>query len=245
MKDDSDPLRSWRIDEIIQHSSFAKKDMYGSLFFYLRKLLLQFCHQFRNSNVDLQLFQVDALELPSLLKRGGQANYSFDRIEVSNITDRGYLGLELTLSIFGPLLKPRSQNPKATLLALFLNAIHEESYGASVIASLESDKDRICRYLPLTREVLANARPSSADFIRFIEASAMFRDFDKPFRRFMEQCRFSEISAVNGLRMKEKNSIVKSWPLRLGERATANEFDILHASGHHGSERYVEWERAI
>jgi hypothetical protein len=73
----------------------------------------------------------------------------------------------------------------------------------------------------------------------------MFRDFDKPFKRFMEQCRFSEISAVNGLRMKEKNSIVKSWPLRLGKRATANEFDILHASGHYGSERYVEWERAI
>lgn len=82
MKDDSDPLRSWRIDEIIQHSSFAKKDMYGSLFFYLRKLLLRFCHQFRNSNVDLQLFQVDALELPSLLRGSGQANYSFDRIEV-------------------------------------------------------------------------------------------------------------------------------------------------------------------
>jgi hypothetical protein len=61
---------------------------------------------------------------------------------------RGYLGPELTLSTFGPLLKSKSLNPKATLLALSLNAIHEEeSYGGNVIASLQSNKERMCKYL--------------------------------------------------------------------------------------------------
>jgi hypothetical protein len=165
--------------------------------------------------------------------------------QVSNITDRGYLGPELTLSTFGPLLKSKSQNPKATLLALFLNAIHEEeSYGGNVIASLQSDKERMRKYLTITQEMFTRG-PSNADFVRFIEASAMFRDFDEPFRRFMEQCRLGEISAFNGLRVKEINSIVRPWPLRLGKTATKEEFDILHASSHLGSERYVEWERAI
>ena len=167
--------------------------------------------------------------------------------QVSNITDIGYLGPELTLSTFGPLLKPRSQNPRATLLALFLNAVHEDesSYSASIIASVKSNLGRIRNYLPVTREMLAKRSPPSADSLRLIEALTMFRDFDKPFRLFMAQCRFGEISARNGLRMKKRNSIVTPWPLRIKERATKEEFDILHASGHHGSERYVEWERAI
>ena len=262
MKDDSDPLQSWCIHDILQHAPSAKKDMYGSLFFYLRKLLLQFCRRIRSSDVDLQIFHVNALELPNLLKGRGQASCSFDRIEVcftfytfgfrnpnawqvSNITDRGYVGPGATLSTFGPLLKPASENPKATLLALFLNAVHEnESYTDSIITSLKSDRDRISRYLKVTRD-MSKGGSSNADLMRLIGASSMFRDFDKPFRQFMEQCRFGEISTSNGLRVKGKHSIVESWPLRLKHDTTKEEFDVLHASGHIGSERYVEWERVI
>jgi hypothetical protein len=78
-----------------------------------------------------------------------------------------------------------------------------------------------------------------------MEASVMFRDFDEPFRRFMELWQFREISKFNGLRTKGQNSIVESWPMRLSKTATKEEFDTLQASGHHGSERYVEWEREI
>jgi hypothetical protein len=167
-------------------------------------------------------------------------------VQVSNITDRGYLGPARTLSVFGPLLKPRSQNPKATLLALFLNAVHEvETYEPSFSASFEPGINRIKNYLPVTREMLANRNCYNADSIRLHAALPIFADYDTMFRRFMEQCQFSEISALNGLRVKEKNSIVKPWPLRLGKRATKKEFDILLASSHLGSERYVEWERAI
>jgi hypothetical protein len=77
MKDDSDPLRGWCDEDVLQHSPSAKKDLYGSLFLYLRSLLLEFCRRIRSFNIEIQMFQVDALELPNLL--GAR---SFDRIEV-------------------------------------------------------------------------------------------------------------------------------------------------------------------
>ena len=61
----------------------------------------------------------------------------------------------------------------------------------------------------------------------------------------MELWQFREISKSNGLRIKGQNSIVEPWPMRLSKTATKEEFDILQASGHHGSEGYVEWEREI
>ncbi len=85
MKDDSDPLNSWRFEEIIQHAPCAKDDIYGGLFFYLRNLFLKFCHRMRNSNVEIQLFRADALALPNLLRARGPAKYFFDRIEVRQI----------------------------------------------------------------------------------------------------------------------------------------------------------------
>lgn len=72
----------WSIGEISQCAPSAEKDVYGSLFFYLRKLLLRFCRQIRNSKVEIQLFQADALKLPDLLSQRGTAKDGFDRIEV-------------------------------------------------------------------------------------------------------------------------------------------------------------------
>ncbi|KIW63760.1 hypothetical protein PV04_08738 [Phialophora macrospora] len=242
MKDDSDPLRGWCVADVLQHSPSAKRDLYGSLFFCVRNLLLEFCRRIRRFAVEIQMFQVDALELPNLLR-----DRSFDRIEVSNITDRGYLGPELTLSTFGSLLKPKSDNPKAILLGLFLNAIFENGqYDTSVVASLKANGERMAKYLTITRDMFSRDREiSNPDLLRFMEASSMFHDYEKPFSHFMEQCRFREISASAGLRMKEENSIVEPWPMRLADGASKEEFDVLYASGQVGCERYVEWERAI
>lgn len=44
-------------------------------------------------------------------------------MQVSNITDAGYLGTRQTLTLLSPLLQPPSQSPHGTLIALYLNAI--------------------------------------------------------------------------------------------------------------------------
>lgn len=70
------------------------------------------------------------------------------------------------------------------------------------------DKHRMFKYITLTPKAFARGGTSNAYLIRFMEASVMFRDFDEPFRRFMELWQFREISKSNGLRIKGQNSIV-------------------------------------
>lgn len=85
----------------------------------------------------------------------------------------------------------------------------------------------------------------SADFLRYNDARSMFRDLDKPFDMFMKECYLDDISQMVGLNIKNKHTLVEKWPLRLRKGANQEEFDMLLASGHMGSERYVEWESLI
>ena len=75
-------------------------------------------------------------------------------------------------------------------------------------------------------------------------AQGLLWDFDELFNRFKRDCRLDEISKATGLKIKSKNTIVQPWPMRIKENATQCEFNILLASSHIGSERYVEWENA-
>jgi hypothetical protein len=81
-----------------------------------------------------------------------------------------------------------------------------------------------------------------ADYMRFMDAADMFRDVDGLFRRYMKGNQFDDISHFSGLRMKTPNTIIKPWPMRLGDNASKREFELLQASGHIEWERYVEWE---
>ena len=82
MMDSADPAEGWPIDEIIQKAPLAKNDLYGSLFFYLQDVLWQFCHRISRLKVSIQLSQVDALKLPSIVEQYKRGQCLFDRIEV-------------------------------------------------------------------------------------------------------------------------------------------------------------------
>ena len=82
MMDSADPLQGWPIDEIIQKAPLAKNDIYGSLFFYLQDVLWGFCNQISRLKLSIQLSQVDARKLPSILEQYKMGQNSFDRIEV-------------------------------------------------------------------------------------------------------------------------------------------------------------------
>ena len=168
-----------------------------------------------------------------------------DDPQLSNIADCGYLGPEVTLTTFGPLLKRSAENPNATLVTLFLNAVHEVYSPLNDLGSMGPATDRLRKYLPLTREMFQQNNSSNPDLLKFIEAQIMFRDFDELFERFMHECRFDEISNATGLEMKSRNTIVRTWPMRLKKKGTQREFELLHASGHIGSERYVEWKSSV
>lgn len=66
-----------------------------------------------------------------------------DFFQLSNIADLGWVGPKAALMTFGPLLKLPSENPHATLLTLFLNAVHEVFTDADNIDSLQEEVGRL------------------------------------------------------------------------------------------------------
>ena len=97
----------------------------------------------------------------------------------------------------------------------------------------------------MTRDMVQPGSGHCPDLVRFLSAEVLFQNVDDLFDRFKRECHLDEISKVTGLTMESENTIVRPWPMRLGENATQREFDVRFASGHTGTERYVEWKRAI
>jgi len=59
---------------------------------------------------------------------------------------------------------------------------------------------------------------------------------------------FPMAERMTGMKMRVTNTIIEKWPMRLklspGQLGADQEFKLLLASAHTGTERYVEWVRA-
>ncbi|KAF2470499.1 uncharacterized protein BDR25DRAFT_325695 [Lindgomyces ingoldianus] len=248
MKDSADPLSGWNYCEYIKHAPIARDDVYGSLFFFLRDLLLQFCRRLQSRDMRIQLLNMDAQGLPIYLKEAGQGKVLFDRIELANICDRGYIGPENTLLTFSPLLKPKNQNPKATMLMLFLNAVQEGERlsGGPSSVDFPSILGKLKKYIRIDEfKLLPIFGPGSGnpELVRITSCFSMFADFDKYFRRFLRDVRMDQLAKKFGMRIKNQHSIIEPWPFRVTNNTTKHEFEILCAANTIGHERYVEWEK--
>jgi hypothetical protein len=121
MYDNADPLNGWSAKDIEATSTgLATSDIYGKMYYYVRGVLEAFLGGMSSRAVALELLRVDASDLPTHLNEN-----SFDRIEVSNISDAGYLGIHKTVGIMSPLLRSPSVNSHATLITLFMNLVDE------------------------------------------------------------------------------------------------------------------------
>lgn len=184
---------------------------------------------------------------PTLCKHG------FDRIEVSNIADEGYLGLSTTLRTFAPLLKDRTLNPHATLITLFLNAceLSDRAMGNDLSpAVLHTRMNRVKAYLnvvPWQFPAARADRETSAEVMRFMAAKDLVRDYDVIFEFYMRTMEFEARARDAGVQMRKKNRVVEMWPMRVskspGENGAREEFERVLASRSRGAERYVEWVR--
>ena len=202
MKDNSDPLNSYTLDEILKTSSGpASKDIYGKLHYFLKETFASLHHRFRLLDTTFQLFCLDVLDLPShlgetLFSRIEVSNCSscqtvktrtpaitaleanFDK--VSNITDGGYVGTAKVLAIFTNWLQPPAENPHATLIALYMNAVAE-------IANEEADLANPAVTTRLVQYMKSRMKPNmsryDADAILFAGSLSMVRDRDAIFKR--------------------------------------------------------------
>lgn len=103
-----------------------ENDIYGALYRHILFKLDNFvgcCH----------VLAKNASDIPVYLETLPAGDRYFDRIEVSNIVDQGFLGLEKTLTRLGPWLKATDINPHATSLT-FLN-----KYSIRSLEAIRSD----------------------------------------------------------------------------------------------------------
>ncbi|KAL8703599.1 MAG: hypothetical protein Q9201_003224 [Fulgogasparrea decipioides] len=251
-KDSASPLEGWSMQSILAPSNLrrtAKDDVNGLLYFHVRMVLETFCRRLQDPLVKTHfaLYSVDAAKLPRVIDSKIHV-VGFDRIEVSNIVDEAYVGLHRTLAIFAPLIKKPSVNPHATLITLFLNAceIADREMGNHDNKSLQKKQmDAVMKYTHSNPLDLLN--PNSAAMFKFIAGKELVRDYDGIFKWYMDVVNFPLAAENAGLRMRERNTVVEAWPIRLkkkpGEQGAEEEFDRLMTSSCSGAERYVEWFR--
>lgn len=153
-----------------------------------------------------------------------------------------YMGIDPTLAYFGPLLKPALENPHATIITLFLNAIESMRDDACNL-----DVGHGARYMPQSAQAAVSNR-RGVDAIRILSASQLFADHSNYFAEYMQAFNFEGAAAAAGVSMKINNTIVGPWPcaleLQLGHPGAREEFKLLLGSAHTGLETYVEWNRA-
>jgi len=136
LQDDlADPLESWSISDVISagraHGAL-NGDLYGCLYFYLQDQLRSFSERIRRFHVTFHLLEKDAVDLSRAIRIGRlstlglPSSIRFDRIDVSNIFDIGYLGIQKVIENWGPFL---AKNKNATLLGYFMNWVNHQRGG--------------------------------------------------------------------------------------------------------------------
>ncbi|SPJ78857.1 uncharacterized protein FTOL_07248 [Fusarium torulosum] len=239
MRDNADPLDGWSAKDVESTPNGpAKADIYGKLFHYLRSVLRAFLGRIASLRVSFRLLQVDARLLPGHLTNG-----TFDRIEAraSNITDSYYLGIDNTIITLAPLLREIQANPHATLITLFMNAVHELMARGIHLPNPALDNGVTQRL----HNFFLSGRPSGG---RMILKSSSFHRLVIPCDTLMitsTSFKFHQVAKNVGAIIKEEYTIVEKWPFRLklqpGQPGAQEEFDHLMSAGVSGTERYVEW----
>ncbi|KAJ1328217.1 hypothetical protein MN608_07553 [Microdochium nivale] len=245
MFDSADPLSGWTLKDIEATSSGqATADLYGKFCKHIRNTLKSFLHRLDSLQAaNLTIMHLDAVKLPDFLGESDR----FDRIEVSNISDCGYVGPHQTVGLLSPLLQSHAINPHATLITLFMNAVDENRNEQDQILEVSPSSltiKTLTKYMPPTRRLANNNDP---DIFKFTSAMGYVTNHDRYFNRFVEDFKLAELGYVCGVTMKDKHTIIEKWPyvlrLRPGQAGAQEEFDRLLRSSTSTKERYVEWKR--
>jgi hypothetical protein len=134
-----------KVFEIRESYGAQSEDVYGCLYFFLSDQLRKFAKRIRRHNISFHITSFDARALSRGIRddilsiNGIPASVRFDRIEVSNILDANYVGIEGVLSEWAPLLK-NSRN--AAIVGYFMNWIimqedgRASSAGSKVVKKL-------------------------------------------------------------------------------------------------------------
>jgi hypothetical protein len=248
LNDSADPFNCWKYADVVASSEklgLPKNDIFGALYFYLIPQFEQFSRRLQTDELSLTLLSVDARKLESALLDSASKHHiqAFDRIDVSNIVDRCYVGIHDTLDLLGRLLKTRTENPHAALITLFMNYHEEEAGSKPDPRALDREIKEIMKLMPAFKP----RGKSDPALMKVLDWRGYLQDFDKTWEKYKQVCLFDLAVHRSGMVPRAVAKIIANRPYAID--MTGSKEDILgkfHAhdiGGLRGHERYVEWER--
>lgn len=219
-------------------------DINGRQFCYVLNMLQGFCTKLHELPLSFILYEGEASIFSSKVSQVSQVERYFDRIEVSNVADLCFLGLEKTLRSFGPLLKHPAVNPHATLITMFMTAVLQARYHRGrpwAEQQFSAQWEQIISWMPLpVGTFLPKDHPQ---YIQRDWARELIWDYEEMFGFYWTQMINAQADAARtGMRERKENKIIDKWPV--GKRADPQtKLWTLLGSARTGYERYVEWTR--
>ena len=183
-KDSANPLDGYSLSTLLPShsdgSSNTRCDINGALYDHVLTNLRLFSEKLRTQSHSFVLLGADAFYLPIILRDSPVAKRGFDRIEVSNVADTSYLGPEIVLSTFGPMLKTTKDNPHATLITRFMNATRSAEQDLGDLYRRKAAKKGIkkTRKLLPACPVPVEAEKYDPQLLRLSAAASMYKDRD-------------------------------------------------------------------
>ncbi|KAI1012922.1 hypothetical protein LB503_001348, partial [Fusarium chuoi] len=241
-----DPRDGWSPKDLEETDNGpATSDIYGKLLTHLRFMLKSFMSRIANTNISFQLLNIEATKLLDQLEEG-----SFDRIEVSNISDSVHLGPHLTVLVMSPLLRSLSDNPHATLITRFdvaiENAMTKEDHcvGTQTERAQNETMAVLSDYLPMRRPPTCTW---DVEIVKWQYASELIRTYDHIYDRIAHNLEFHKFPEYLKVGIKDQNTIIEKWPFRLklkfGQEGAQQEFDRVMGQAITTKAFYLEFKR--
>ncbi|KAG8628190.1 hypothetical protein KVT40_004063 [Elsinoe batatas] len=214
------------------HLPGLTNDTYGQLHHMLLTLANLAKTSLHSRTTTITLSCTDATALRTI-----HPTTQFDRLDVSNASDVGYLGTSRTLLLARDLLN--TANSHATLLTLYLNAIPNTVTDEQTIATAALG--------PAVLKLLPDLGKNMMQLIVFTEfAGKCALPFEEIWEAYVERVGFGEAAEEAGMNVKERHTVVEKWPYRAGfepgDPVVMEGFWRRLGSGLSGCERYVEWQ---
>ncbi|SJL18689.1 uncharacterized protein ARMOST_22288 [Armillaria ostoyae] len=206
LNDSANPFEGWNIDEIFKagkdHGT-TEDDLIGGLFFYIKDQLVEFSNRLRRFKIQIYSFDQDARMLQRTLKSNASFPQIFDRIEVSNIVDKNYVGMSV-LSDWGPLLN--KSNRHSAIIGLFMNWPAWKESGNAMSSS--SDASRAMKRMGSCPYAGLSPNLSPEKMMSVMNNLNMFHDTSHPFEEYLRDEREAVIVRKAGLQRRRIHKIV-------------------------------------
>lgn len=214
MSGDANPINGWNITDVLATASIQRaprSDLFGSLFFHLKKKLATFIRKVQTCKVHLKLSCKDASCLAVHLS---DHNIRLHCVDTSNIADVNYGGIKPVLLDWGPLLD-RTSGFKSTLITYFMNWVYFDAKPTLPSATLSK-----LTWTDIEAVVELMSKRSESDSKRLMELLDIgnscgnisilnyFHDFNASFTSFLNSAHAEAAAAGVGLELRRNHLVV-------------------------------------